>query len=157
MQYSNIITVAAALFTAGTAVAQNSAQVNLYAHLLVFVRSRNGSKETDRCRSYYDKECQSYAGHRYPSSGTVTGGPAGSQAIIWVDAGGPYCCDGKPVVVLISHSSMIKQLLTFTVSGYLRACKNSECNAYDDVSIGQCKSFDNGVWAEWFCIDCGGK
>lgn len=45
MQYSNIITAAAALFMAGTAVAQNSAQVNLYAHLLVFVRSRNGSKK----------------------------------------------------------------------------------------------------------------
>lgn len=46
---------------------------------------------------------------------------------------------------------------TLIVSGYLLACKNSQCSASDDVSIGQCKSFDNGVWAEWFCIDCGGK
>ena len=43
----------------------------------------------------YDKECQDYAGHEYPASGQVTGGPYGSQAIIWVDAGDPYCCDGK--------------------------------------------------------------
>ncbi|KAK0510605.1 hypothetical protein JMJ35_007037 [Cladonia borealis] len=117
MQYSTIIMAAAAFFMAGTSVA-NSAQVNL------------------RRFSYYDTECQDYAGHEYPGSGTVTGGPAGSQAIIWVDAGGDYCCN---------------------VGDWLRACKNSECNAYDDVSIGQCKSFTNGVWAEWFCIDCGGK
>ena len=45
MQYSTIITAAAALFMAGTALAQNSAQVNLYAHLLFFVRSSNGSKK----------------------------------------------------------------------------------------------------------------
>ena len=63
-------------------------------------------QETDRRRSYYDKECQNYAGHRYPSSGTVTGGPAGSQAIIWVNAGGPYCCDGKPAIFLIPYSYM---------------------------------------------------
>jgi len=44
-----------------------------------------------------------------------------------------------------------------TVSGYIQACKNSACSAYDNVSIGQCKSFLNGVWAEWFCIDCAGK
>lgn len=45
MQYSTIIMAAAALFMAGTTVAQNSAQVNLYAYLFFFVSSRNGSKK----------------------------------------------------------------------------------------------------------------
>ena len=45
MQYSTIIMAAAAFFMAGTSVAQNSAQVNLYAHLLFFVNSSNGSKK----------------------------------------------------------------------------------------------------------------
>ena len=65
-------------------------------------------------------------------------------------------CDGKPAIFLILCSSMIEQLLTFTVAGYPRACKNSECNAYD-LFIGQCMSFDNGVWAVWSCIDWRGK
>ena len=39
MQYSTVIMAAAALFMVGISVAQNSAQVNLYAHLLFFVGS----------------------------------------------------------------------------------------------------------------------
>ena len=45
MHYSTDIMAAAALFMEGTSVAQNSAQVNLYAHLLFFVSSSNGSKK----------------------------------------------------------------------------------------------------------------
>ncbi len=33
----------------------------------------------------------------------------------------------------------------------LRWCKNSQCNAWDDATVGVCKHFTNGVWAQVCC------
>jgi hypothetical protein len=30
-------------------------------------------------------------------------------------------------------------------------CKNSQCNAWDIATVGACKHFANGVWAEVCC------
>ncbi|KAM0794155.1 hypothetical protein BDR22DRAFT_717696 [Usnea florida] len=110
MQYSTILAAAAAIFMAGHTSAQEPApQVNFY----------------------YDDSCQDYAGSEYPSNGVVTGGPYGSEAIIWVHGGAPDnpCCGST-----------------------LYACKNSQCSASDQVSVGQCKSFRNGIWAKYVCF-----
>ncbi|KAK3171640.1 hypothetical protein OEA41_003724 [Lepraria neglecta] len=80
MQYSSILNAAAAFFVVGTVVAQNSAQVNLYdlIPLSPLDSFDHGNAADILCSSYYDKECQHYAGHEYPASGQVTGGPYGS-------------------------------------------------------------------------------
>ena len=97
MQYSTILA-AAAIFMAGHTSAQEPApQVNLYAPPILAHRSPiflTHLIQLTILGSYYDDSCQDFAGSEYPSNGVVTGGPYGSEAIIWVHGGTPDnpCC-----------------------------------------------------------------
>lgn len=86
-----------------------------------------------------------------PSSGLMLVDPIAAKVRIRTVVGLQSCH------VLDFLSVCIDCLLLYIVSGYLQACKNAACSASDTVSAGQCKSFNNGMWAEWNCIDCAGK
>lgn len=97
MQYPAILA-AAAIFMAGHISAQEATpQVNLYAPPILAHRSPlfpQAPRPLTTLRSYYDDACQDFAASEYPGNGVVTGGPAGSAAIIWVNGGPPDnpCC-----------------------------------------------------------------
>ena len=66
-------------------------------------------------RSYYDSACKNFAASEYPSNGVVTGGPAGSAAIIWVNGGAPDnpCCGCTFFFLLSDGRARFSLLLTF--------------------------------------------
>ena len=62
--------------------------------------------------SYYDNNCQDYAGSASPGLDEVVGGPAGSFSMLWVDATDPCYVFGVQV-------RMLRRLLIFNRIGYL--------------------------------------
>ncbi|CZR56617.1 uncharacterized protein PAC_06506 [Phialocephala subalpina] len=119
---------------------------------------------------YWDADCQNYAGHQNltpassPGAGHVVGGLADAQSILWVYVTPDSNCSMSfqfPHVLSIVQSSIFalrrsgvqkgkKHKADDAIDGaYPLFCKNSECNAYDVASIGECKHFKNGVWAEY--------
>lgn len=107
MQFSALLFSLAAIFLASKTLAQEpTPQVNLYSFpfpllFLLFLSLKTFHPHPYTTRliytpsvSYSDTSCANYIGHEYPTDGNVTGGPAGSKAIIWVNGGPPDnpCC-----------------------------------------------------------------
>ena len=116
MQYSTILA-AAAIFMAGHTSAQEpTPQVNLYAPPLLPHRSPLSliyPIQLNTLRSYYDNACKNFAASEYPSNGVVTGGPAGSAAIIWVHGGAPDnpCCGCTFISFALNDKRVKAQLI----------------------------------------------
>ena len=102
----------------------------------------------------------------------MVGGPAGSFSMLFVNSDQCFDTCGKPVsshffiyplqrAYIIALSTLFSEAikihgLDINVWGTgpnLYFCKNKQCNAYDlAAKFGQCKHFQNGVWAK---EDCG--
>lgn len=149
--------------------ALGSGQINLWVSPRITFLPRfftwSFTHKTFHVVSYYDDFCQNYAGSAFPDRYVTVGGPFGSRSMLWVskdpcsrtcgtffskppDQDCLFLCDeGATELVLESICwSMILEI------GYLKFCKNPECNAWDQASgFGQCKHYENGVWGQQGC------
>ncbi|KAF9690737.1 hypothetical protein EKO04_011375 [Ascochyta lentis] len=79
---------------------------------------------------YSDTRCQNYIGEAHPGGFQTTGGPAGSFSALWVT---------------------IDQSRCSSTCGPMIICGDSSCSRRKATSIGQCVSFNTGVWARNGC------
>ncbi|KAF2133625.1 hypothetical protein P153DRAFT_413356 [Dothidotthia symphoricarpi CBS 119687] len=79
---------------------------------------------------YSDTNCQNYIGERHPGSYVTTGGPAGSFSALWVSNDQQACS---------------------STCGPLIICGDSSCSRRRATGLGQCVTFNTGVWARNGC------
>ncbi len=104
--------------------------------------------QTARTIEYQTSILTTKASARHPSSHAIFGLHRSSCCSFH---GRHYSC-AEPGLSQLVHTPLSLALDTFP-----KFPADQPFSYYDNVSIGQCKSFLNGVWAEWFCIDCAGK
>ncbi|KAG8157933.1 hypothetical protein KVR01_012205 [Diaporthe batatas] len=78
---------------------------------------------------FWDTGCTQPAGTEYPANNVVQPGPAGVASMQWVQ---------------VTCTSVL-----CTTSPTLFACADANCNQARIVRVGQCTTYQTGVWAFW--------
>lgn len=124
--------------------------------------------------SYWDTNCQEYAGEAHPDRYQTVGGPYGARSMLFVSVDQCFDTCSKLsyhhfiLFIQLPHHTTDKRFPSFSLSNsnsisipsltsnlkpdYMKFCKNPECSAWDKADrIGECKTFQNGVWGQQGC------
>ncbi|KKY32185.1 hypothetical protein UCDDA912_g07861 [Diaporthe ampelina] len=91
--------------------------------------ARQSSADYGTVNFFWDTDCTEPAGTEYPENNVVQPGPAGVASMEWVQ---------------VTCTSVL-----CTTNPTLFACADANCNAAGIVRVGECATYQSGVWAFW--------